>query len=185
MLFTCWLWISCPNSTNAVLESLNTLSLLHTGELAASTWEVGWGKFQKCAEVLKIIVIREHIKNVTNDRYCSKVASPLRILSIQFVTNDKSALQVHQSAEGFMSLFVKQISTYLSSCGEAYFVNIYWKLRASGWWISINTGLRVFSCTQLCNIVTRQCKLTHPKRTDRSEERRVGKECRSRWSPYH
>ena len=23
------------------------------------------------------------------------------------------------------------------------------------------------------------------KRTDRSEERRVGKECRSRWSPYH
>src|SRR5574344_1637953 len=24
-----------------------------------------------------------------------------------------------------------------------------------------------------------------PKHTDRSEERRVGKECRSRWSPYH
>ena len=23
------------------------------------------------------------------------------------------------------------------------------------------------------------------KRFDRSEERRVGKECRSRWSPYH
>ena len=23
------------------------------------------------------------------------------------------------------------------------------------------------------------------KRGDRSEERRVGKECRSRWSPYH
>ena len=23
------------------------------------------------------------------------------------------------------------------------------------------------------------------KKTDRSEERRVGKECRSRWSPYH
>ena len=23
------------------------------------------------------------------------------------------------------------------------------------------------------------------KRDDRSEERRVGKECRSRWSPYH
>ena len=25
----------------------------------------------------------------------------------------------------------------------------------------------------------------HPKITGRSEERRVGKECRSRWSPYH
>ena len=24
-----------------------------------------------------------------------------------------------------------------------------------------------------------------PEDTDRSEERRVGKECRSRWSPYH
>ena len=24
-----------------------------------------------------------------------------------------------------------------------------------------------------------------PSDTDRSEERRVGKECRSRWSPYH
>ena len=24
-----------------------------------------------------------------------------------------------------------------------------------------------------------------PGTTDRSEERRVGKECRSRWSPYH
>src|SRR5687767_15954146 len=25
----------------------------------------------------------------------------------------------------------------------------------------------------------------HPMTVDRSEERRVGKECRSRWSPYH
>ena len=25
----------------------------------------------------------------------------------------------------------------------------------------------------------------HTRRGDRSEERRVGKECRSRWSPYH
>ena len=25
----------------------------------------------------------------------------------------------------------------------------------------------------------------HPAECDRSEERRVGKECRSRWSPYH
>ena len=27
--------------------------------------------------------------------------------------------------------------------------------------------------------------LDHPYGYDRSEERRVGKECRSRWSPYH
>ena len=32
------------------------------------------------------------------------------------------------------------------------------------------------------------CKLHNPERqpvAERSEERRVGKECRSRWSPYH
>ena len=28
-------------------------------------------------------------------------------------------------------------------------------------------------------------KVHSPERYDRSEERRVGKECRSRWSPYH
>src|SRR2546422_8021949 len=28
-------------------------------------------------------------------------------------------------------------------------------------------------------------KVTYPRLADRSEERRVGKECRSRWSPYH
>src|SRR3712207_8142618 len=27
--------------------------------------------------------------------------------------------------------------------------------------------------------------VTEPARAERSEERRVGKECRSRWSPYH
>ena len=30
-----------------------------------------------------------------------------------------------------------------------------------------------------------QCISTDPKEAFRSEERRVGKECRSRWSPYH
>ena len=29
------------------------------------------------------------------------------------------------------------------------------------------------------------CFVANPNDDDRSEERRVGKECRSRWSPYH
>ena len=29
------------------------------------------------------------------------------------------------------------------------------------------------------------CKTVRVRRQQRSEERRVGKECRSRWSPYH
>ena len=47
---------------------------------------------------------------------------------------------------------------------------------------------------QIMNIVTDSTPLEEPKNPDnnitklyttRSEERRVGKECRSRWSPYH
>ena len=30
-----------------------------------------------------------------------------------------------------------------------------------------------------------QPQTAHPAQASRSEERRVGKECRSRWSPYH
>ena len=36
--------------------------------------------------------------------------------------------------------------------------------------------------TDRSQITTQQLGLTH---YERSEERRVGKECRSRWSPYH
>src|SRR5574341_614645 len=42
---------------------------------------------------------------------------------------------------------------------------------------------------QMMNVVPFEQTVTHPAAavvaTDRSEERRVGKECRSRWSPYH
>src|SRR5258707_5498332 len=41
---------------------------------------------------------------------------------------------------------------------------------------------------QRTGIIVRVCLLRVPelaKRQRRSEERRVGKECRSRWSPYH
>ena len=34
-------------------------------------------------------------------------------------------------------------------------------------------------------LVFKEDKFLHIKLVDRSEERRVGKECRSRWSPYH
>ena len=33
--------------------------------------------------------------------------------------------------------------------------------------------------------ITWLCGIARHKLADRSEERRVGKECRSRWSPYH
>ena len=34
-------------------------------------------------------------------------------------------------------------------------------------------------------IIRKKGQAVAAKRSDRSEERRVGKECRSRWSPYH
>src|SRR3712207_5337016 len=42
-------------------------------------------------------------------------------------------------------------------------------------------GLTAFTATRIAYAITRR----YDGRPDRSEERRVGKECRSRWSPYH
>src|SRR2546430_17716233 len=36
-----------------------------------------------------------------------------------------------------------------------------------------------------CDAVVNLIGILNPRRGARSEERRVGKECRSRWSPYH
>src|SRR5574337_975843 len=41
------------------------------------------------------------------------------------------------------------------------------------------------SCTEEGNGNPLQCSCLENPRDGRSEERRVGKECRSRWSPYH
>ena len=43
-------------------------------------------------------------------------------------------------------------------------------------------GVRI---AELDEMTYRQTMWSHQPLTDRSEERRVGKECRSRWSPYH
>ena len=43
-----------------------------------------------------------------------------------------------------------------------------------------------YSPTVICAAITSQLhKAKLPTHVARSEERRVGKECRSRWSPYH
>ena len=48
------------------------------------------------------------------------------------------------------------------------------------------TNLTLKSMAEIASVL--DCALISPvlkHRDDRSEERRVGKECRSRWSPYH
>ena len=56
-------------------------------------------------------------------------------------------------------------------------VTIYDVAREAG--VSLATVSRVINGSNVVREKTKQKVL------DRSEERRVGKECRSRWSPYH
>ena len=45
---------------------------------------------------------------------------------------------------------------------------------------SFNKQITIFAALTTANLVVMKIE-----QKDRSEERRVGKECRSRWSPYH
>src|ERR1017187_412971 len=62
----------------------------------------------------------------------------------------------------------RRIGSALDACGSVDGVGAFAKV-ANGWLISLIT------------LVNWGCAMVG----DRSEERRVGKECRSRWSPYH
>src|ERR1035438_9689397 len=66
----------------------------------------------------------------------------------------------------------------------------FWSLPACQSIFLTNHGPVVFQSTPLVSGMTDipsfdRDALISALRTDRSEERRVGKECRSRWSPYH
>ena len=49
---------------------------------------------------------------------------------------------------------------------------------------NINTGLNSFSYADFV-LLSSTISYAIAEEVSRSEERRVGKECRSRWSPYH
>ena len=60
------------------------------------------------------------------------------------------------------------IDVLINNAGAAGPYGALWEVDSGDWWQAIEANLRgTVACTQ------------------RSEERRVGKECRSRWSPYH
>ena len=92
------------------------------------------------------------------------------------------------AAQGGTILFVgtkKQaqdaIKTEAERCGM-YYVNERW---LGGMLTNFGTILHFKSqFTIMPQMESNNCKFTERKFT-RSEERRVGKECRSRWSPYH
>src|SRR3712207_1438512 len=85
---------------------------------------------------------------------------------------------------------------------EPPFANEYWNNKRPGIYVDVVSGEPLFSSLdkydsgtgwpsftrplEPSNIVTRVDHKLSSERTEvRSEERRVGKECRSRWSPYH
>ena len=55
----------------------------------------------------------------------------------------------------------------------------------SSWQIDGKTMEVVINFIFLGSKITADCEHSHEIKRHRSEERRVGKECRSRWSPYH
>ena len=61
-------------------------------------------------------------------------------------------------------------------CPECQYMAV--KRESSGIWLCRHCGLKFAASAY--SIRTREFK-----KEQRSEERRVGKECRSRWSPYH
>src|ERR1039457_2076833 len=48
-----------------------------------------------------------------------------------------------------------------------------------------DTGKGTFWVTEMQDVIMDAVRQDRPRIMSRSEERRVGKECRSRWSPYH
>jgi len=55
--------MSYPKRTDGIVVSLNTLSLLHTGELAASTWQVEWRQLNSKS----VGNFQQHLSFVTDD----------------------------------------------------------------------------------------------------------------------
>ena len=67
-----------------------------------------------------------------------------------------------------------------SKCARLYF-GLSWSAKAN---IDIDASAVCLAGAQVADIISFQ-KLRDATPASRSEERRVGKECRSRWSPYH
>ena len=66
------------------------------------------------------------------------------------------------------------ISTYAETLSFAIAMMILFKEKYPKWWFDWNIGITKFAYRITAYVLLM-----------RSEERRVGKECRSRWSPYH
>ena len=81
------------------------------------------------------------------------------------ITTHDDVYKSELNLDGFKSLNAKEVQNYISALKKGF---------------SLISNKKILSNNYIIDI---QAELE--KNTARSEERRVGKECRSRWSPYH
>ena len=104
-------------------------------------------------------------------RVRGRILTAIRNISLDIYDEESIAI-VGESGSG-KSVFTKTFAGMLDSNGF------------------IDNGSIIFNDPDLAdtkvsyNSFARKCVATTWKKLNRSEERRVGKECRSRWSPYH
>src|SRR5438874_8337588 len=88
-----------------------------------------------------------------------------------------------QAEDGIRDLYVTGVQT----CALPIYVNDRQRVLLLHRTLSRNSFYSLLFCSvvSLCVLATRVYLSKSNAYTFRSEERRVGKECRSRWSPYH
>src|SRR2546421_8618119 len=130
---------------------------------------LGWtysfqGRIEEAtAECLKAIEVDPDFGNPYNDIGCYLMQQDKLDEAIPWLEKAKQAPRYEPRQVPFMNL------------GRIY-------LRQGRWW----DALREFeAAVRLAPDDAGLRRALHPLRARRSEERRVGKECRSRWSPYH
>ena len=79
--------------------------------------------------------------------------------------------------------FTNKISKNLSKPERKFTADITYGMLASGSCLLTDVCDQLHEPSKKINVVDRLSR--HLEKLLRSEERRVGKECRSRWSPYH
>src|SRR2546429_6706680 len=118
-------------------------------------------------------------------QYSTALASLFRATSTKVFAAARSLFFFFQAEDGIRDVAVTGVQT----C--ALPISILKGSSQSGWQTTTSTANDPSSFSlhstskEPHNSSLPSLRIRCPTRTDRSEERRVGKECRSRWSPYH
>src|SRR2546430_10464138 len=121
---------------------------------------------------------------------CAGARRYLRRAAKRFIRRDPSLLSSFFSSRRRHTRFDCDWSSDVCSSDLEITPRTYDHIASFGERLSSRLVMEAFSARGLnsTHLDSRECIVTdatHTKAVPRSEERRVGKECRSRWSPYH